>query len=126
MELNVLTIIEKGGFLAVSAFLLYLVKKQSDRIDKSEKEQKEEQKEISAKVDGIFKDYVPKEDHKALQEKVYSIETEYVPKADFYRDVSGWRGDIQRILEKVDTLTKELAYFRGACGGCNHKERLDG
>ena len=126
MELTLLTILEKGGFLAVSGFLLYLIKKTNDRIDRREKERKEEHKELSAKVEGISKDYVPKEDHKILAAKVDAFECEYVPKAEFFQDVSGWRGDVQRLFERVDWISKDLAYFKGRYDGVNDKGHKDG
>ncbi len=118
--LYILKFLEQGGFLAVSAFLLYLIKKQSDRIEKFEKERKEENAEhkkdhekLSAKIEDICKDYAPKEDHKLLAAKVESLECEYVPKGEFFQDVSGWRGDVQRLFERVEAIAKGLAYMEG-------------
>lgn len=133
MELTLLTILEKGGFLAVSGFLLYLIKKTNDRIDRREKERKEEKEKhekehekLTVKVEGISKDYVPKEDHKILAAKVDAFECEYVPKGEFFQDVSGWRGDVQRLFERVDGISRDLAYFKGRYDGVNDKGQKDG
>lgn len=93
MEFTVLSFIREGSFIAVAAFLLYIIKKQSDRIDKMEEENRSFYKELSNKIE--------------------MMESELVSKVDFYRDISAWREDIKKLTEKVDILTKEFAYFKG-------------
>ncbi len=86
IELRLLPYLYSGGLLAAVAFAIYL-------IIKIEKVVKELQEQIE-----IFRD---------------EMHNEYVKKVDFYSDISGWRGDLKMLMEKLDRLKEEFYYLKG-------------
>ncbi len=47
------------------------------------------------------------------REKISFVEQAYVKREDFYRDISGWRGDVKILSEKIDKLREEFFYLKG-------------
>ncbi len=45
---------------------------------------------------------------KNADKRIGYIEREYVQRNDYYKDISGWREDINRIGERIDRLTMEI------------------
>lgn len=86
MELTIIKYIEQGGLIAIAAFLVFLFVRLERSINK-------------------------------VQEKIESLENElnekYVKKCDVYSDISGWRGDLRTLAEKIDELRKEFFYLKG-------------
>ena len=73
-------ILGNGGWMAIGIVLGYLIKKLEKHVEKLEKK--------IEKIEGLQKDFITKEEH--------------------YRDVSGWRGEIRRIEDKIDRLFEGL------------------
>jgi archaellum component FlaC len=43
-----------------------------------------------------------------LEEKIEAISTDFITKEQHYRDVSGWRGEIQRLEDRVERNMERL------------------
>lgn len=86
MEPWIIKYIEQGGIIAFLGFLLFLFIRLERAMNK-------------------------------IQAKIESLETElnekYVKKCDIYSDISGWRGDLRIINEKIDKLREEFFYLKG-------------
>lgn len=39
-----------------------------------------------------------------LEEKINEFQSHYITKDTYYRDVSGWRGEIHRLEDKIDKM----------------------
>ena len=79
--IQVLTqVLGNGGWMAIGIVLGYLIKKLSEHVEKLEKR--------IEKLEGMQRDFITKEEH--------------------YRDVSGWRGEIRRVEDKIDKLSETL------------------
>lgn len=93
MEVSLLAFFEKGGFLAISVFITYLIIRLEKRVS-------ELFQLINARIEKI-------------ESKIESFEEEYVKKTDLFADISGWRGDLRILSEKIEQLRNEFYYFKG-------------
>ena len=64
-------------------------------------------KEIGRRIEGLENTF------KELKNKTDFIEQSYVRKEDLYRDISGWRGDVKTLSQKIDDLREEFFYLKG-------------
>ena len=50
---------------------------------------------------------------KNMNERINFIEQTYVKRDELYRDISGWKGDLRMLANKLDTIKDELFYLKG-------------
>lgn len=107
---------QSWGPSAISSVLvivvLYLIKK-VDEIGKSNADRTEElQKDFDNRIDGVREQFsVRFQEHKMDMERVYSehsrrlsyIEQEYTKNDMFLRELSGWKGEINRLSDQIST-----------------------
>jgi len=43
-----------------------------------------------------------------LEEKIDAMHDEFITKEDHYRDISGWRGEIHRLEDKIDRFSERV------------------
>ena len=43
-----------------------------------------------------------------LEKRIESMSSEFITKEDHYRDVSGWRGEIQRLEDRIERLIEKV------------------
>ncbi|HIC97030.1 MAG TPA: hypothetical protein EYP11_01350 [Aquificaceae bacterium] len=43
-----------------------------------------------------------------LEEKIDAMHEEFISKEDYYRDISGWRGEIHKLDTKIDRLVEKI------------------
>jgi len=105
MEVALFSWIEKGGWLAGIAFLLYLLIKFERRLESLSNEMRR------------------------LEEKLEGYHKEMVSKEEYYRDVSGWRNELNRLILKLEELQKhgvtKEEYYRDVSGWRAEIRRLD-
>lgn len=94
MEPGIIKYIEQGGMFALIGFLFFLFIRLERAMNK-----------IQTKIDSLEAE---------LNEK-------YAKKCDIYSDVSGWRGDLRVITEKIDNLREEFFYLKGRCDELKEK-----
>ncbi|MEM1672513.1 MAG: hypothetical protein QXX12_00495 [Nanopusillaceae archaeon] len=93
MEISLISFLEKGGLLAISVFITYLIIRLEKRVS-------ELFQLINTRIEKI-------------ENKIENIEKEYVRKTDLFADISGWRGDLRVLSEKIEKLRNEFYYFKG-------------
>jgi len=86
VEWAVFKYIEQGGIIALIAFLIYLIVRMEKTINK-----------IISKIENVE----------------CELSTKYAKKEEIFSDISGWRGDLRAIAEKIDELRKEFFYLKG-------------
>lgn len=86
MEFSIFSFLQQGGYIAISAFLVYLIVRFERVLQRIEK-----------KVEALETE----------------LRTEYVKKSEVYSDISGWRGDLRALAEKIDSLREEFFYLKG-------------
>ena len=105
MEISLISFLEKGGFLAISVFITYLIIRLEKRIS-------ELFQFINARIEKI-------------ENKIENFEEEYVRKTDLFADISGWRGDLKSLSEKIEKLRNEFYYLKGKFEiECKRKEEI--
>jgi len=105
MEISLISFLEKGGFLAISVFITYLIIRLEKRIS-------ELFQFINARIEKI-------------ENKIENFEEEYVRKTDLFADISGWRGDLKSLSEKIEKLRNEFYYLKGKFETeCKRKEEI--
>lgn len=60
---------------------------------------------------GVFLGYFLKRLEKRvekLEEKIDAVQDEFISKEDHYRDISGWRGEIHRLEDKVERILEKI------------------
>lgn len=75
--------------------IVFLIRRQEEKIDNLFEIQKERETKIDSKIAEIenqMKDYITKEEH--------------------YRDVSGWRGELQKLEAKLDRFIEKFIEVR--------------
>jgi uncharacterized coiled-coil protein SlyX len=76
--------------------LVFLLRRQEDKIDSLSEMLKERETKIDnkiAEIENQMKDFITKEEH--------------------YRDVSGWRGELQKLESKLDRFIERFLDTRG-------------
>jgi uncharacterized coiled-coil protein SlyX len=71
--------------------IVFLIRKQEEKIDNLSKILKEKELKVEVKIEEIqnqMKDFITKEEH--------------------YRDVSGWRGELQKLESKLDRFIERF------------------
>jgi uncharacterized protein (UPF0335 family) len=86
VEFALLQVLEKGGTFALIAFCIYLIVRIEKIINR-----------LAERIDKL-------EDE---------LQTKYVTKEEVFADISGWRGDLRAIAEKIDEMRKEFFYLKG-------------
>jgi hypothetical protein len=89
MEFNFLSLVANGGWMAVASVLAYAM----IRLDKSLRSIDREQT--------------------AMRDRIASVEKEYVCRSEYYRDISGWRGDIRGLEQSIADVRNDFAYYKG-------------
>lgn len=97
MEGRVIELINGGGYVAIGAFLFYMVL----RVEKA-------LLRIHERMDKIADKFVTKEECARCGRRIDAIESEYQSKTDFYRDMEGWREEINRLNDKLDRVMDKV------------------
>jgi predicted nuclease with TOPRIM domain len=84
--IGILKLIEQGGAIALIAFLAFLF----FRLEKA-------MTRLHERMDSIQSELVEK----------------YAQKGELYSDISGWRGDLRILTDKVDKLREDFFYLKG-------------
>jgi len=85
-------------------FVIHLSKK----LDKNSEEDKKQAESLRSYLENKLKE-LREDTAKALEEhgrRLSYMELEYVRRETFYRELGGWRDDINRILDQVSELRK--------------------
>ncbi|MEM5854359.1 MAG: hypothetical protein QW228_08395 [Candidatus Aenigmatarchaeota archaeon] len=91
--------------MAISVFITYLIIRLEKRIS-------ELFQFINARIEKI-------------ENKIENFEEEYVRKTDLFADISGWRGDLKSLSEKIEKLRNEFYYLKGKFETeCKRKEEI--
>ncbi|MFZ8784966.1 hypothetical protein [Thermocrinis sp.] len=105
MEVGIFSLVLKGGWAASLAFLLYLLLKFEKRMES-----------LSS-------------DMKKLEEKLEDYHKKMVSKEEYYRDVSGWRNELNRLILKLEELQKhgvtKEEYYRDVSGWRAEIQKLE-
>jgi len=105
MEIGIISFLFQGGWVAGIAFLLYLLLRLEKRF-------------------GSFEDKMKK-----LEEKLEAFQKEMVSKEEYYRDVSGWRCELNRLISKLEELQKygvtKEEYYQDISGWRGEIQRLE-
>ncbi len=105
MEVGIFSLITKGGWIAGAAFLVYLLLRFEKRLES-----------FSNEVKG-------------LEEKLEDYYKEMVSKEEYYRDVSGWRHELDRLISKIEELQKygvsKEEYYKDVSGWRAEIQKLE-
>ncbi len=101
---------QSWGPTAISSALvivvIYLIKKIDKNGEDDKKRAKDFQDSFESKIQELHDDvYKVLDDH--YRELAY-IKTEYLKRKDFYRDLGGWRDDINRLSNQISTQFMEF------------------
>jgi len=112
MELEALfKIVQSWGPSAVTSLLVFFVIHLSKKLDKNSEEDKKRAAGIhdylEVKVKELREDVTKVMDEHGR--RLSCIELEYVRRIDFYKDLGGWRDDINRVYDKISSLSAELS-----------------
>lgn len=47
-----------------------------------------------------------------LEEKIDAMHDEFITKEDYYRDISGWRGEIYRLEDRIERFFEKIMEAR--------------
>ena len=104
-------IVKSWGPSAVSSLLVFFVIHLSKKLDKNSEDDKKRaynlQIYLEDKLKGLREDAT-----KVLGEhgrRISCIELEYVRRMDFYKDLGGWRDDINRLYDKISSVSADLS-----------------
>ena len=84
--MGILRLIEQGGIIVFVAFLAFLFFRLERTMTK-----------LHERMDAIQNEITDK----------------YAQKGELYSDISGWRGDLRILTDKVDKLREEFFYLKG-------------
>jgi len=104
-------IVRSWGPSAVTSLLVFFVIHLSKKLDKNGEEDKLRGDNLRGYLDGKLKE-LREDTMKALDEhgrRISCIELEYVRRMDFYKDLGGWRDDINRLSDKISSQSAELS-----------------
>jgi len=112
MELEALfKIVQSWGPSAVTSLLVFFVIHLSKKLDKNGEEDKKRAEGLQGCFESKLKE-LREDTTKVLDEhrqKLSCIEMEYVRRADFYKDLGGWRDDINRLYDKISSVSGEFS-----------------
>jgi len=112
MELEALfKIFQSWGPSAVTSLLVFFVIHLSKQLTKNGEEDKQRAESLKECLDGKLKE-LREDTTKVMDEhgrRLSCIELEYVRRVDFYKDLGGWRDDINRVYDKISSLSSELS-----------------
>jgi len=111
MELEGLfKIVQSWGPSAVTSLLVFFVIHLSRKLDKNGEEDRKRAERLQACLEGKLKE-LRDDTTKVLDEhgrRLSCIELEYVKRLDFYKDLGGWRDDINRVYDKISEVDKSI------------------
>jgi uncharacterized protein YlxW (UPF0749 family) len=90
------------SLLVILMIIVFLVRRQEEKIDGLIRRQEE-------KIDSLSD--VIKEREERLENKIKDIENQikdFITKEEHYRDVSGWRGELQKLENKLDRFIEKF------------------
>jgi hypothetical protein len=88
-------------------FVIHLSKKLEKNDEDDKKRTENFQGYLEDKLKGLREDTT-----KVLDEhgrRISCIELEYVRRMDFYKDLGGWRDDINRLYDKISSVSTDLS-----------------
>ncbi len=115
MEVGFFSLILKGGWAGVAAFLVYLLLRFEKRLEGFSNEVKK----LEEKLEDYYKEMVSKEEYyrdvsgwrqelNRLIEKIEELQKYGVSKEEYYKDISGWRTEIQKLEDKLSKVFDKL------------------
>jgi len=111
MELEALfKIVQSWGPSAVTSLLVFFVIHLSKKLDKNGEADKQRAENLQGCLESKIKE-LRDETTKVMDEhgrRLSCIELEYVRRVDFYKDLGGWRDDINRVYDKISSLSADL------------------
>ena len=81
MELSLIELVREGGWIALFAFLFFILLRLEKRIE-------------------------------SFEQKLEEIQKENIRREEYYRDISGWRGEIQRLDDKLTRIFDKFMEVR--------------
>ena len=112
----VLALLQYGttpALIVLSAAVGFLAKSLKENQVKDEERHKaltdmlsKELEKINARIDAVTAEIAG--DLQAIRLQIAQIERDYLPREEHYRDFSGWRAEIHRIMERLDRLMMEM------------------
>jgi len=104
-------IVKSWGPSAVTSLLVFFVIHLSKKLDKNGEEDRKRGDSLQGSLEGKLKE-LRVDTMKVLDEhgrRISCIELEYVRRMDFYKDLGGWRDDINRLSDKISSQSAELS-----------------
>jgi len=98
--------------LAVVCLLLWVVKKLDENGKKDEERAEKLKAAMAAQMDAMEKRFeerfsISDKRLDELSTRVSCVEREYLPRDEHYKDLSGWRAEINRVSDLIVSLFKE-------------------
>jgi hypothetical protein len=105
------SIVKSWGPSAVTSLLVFFVIHLSKKLDKNGEEDKLRADNLKIYLEDKLKG-LREDTTKVLDEhgrRISCIELEYVRRMDFYKDLGGWRDDINRLYDKISSVSTDLS-----------------
>jgi len=103
-------IVQSWGPSAVTSLLVFFVVHLSKKLDKNGEEDRKRAEGLRGYLEDKLRE-LRENTAKALEEhgrRLSCIELEYVRRETFYRELGGWRDDINRVLDQISEFRKNV------------------
>ena len=111
MDLEALfKIVHSWGPSAVTSLLVFFVIHLSKKLDKNNEDDKQRAENLQGYLDGKLKE-LRESTAKTLDEhgrRLSYIEMEYIKRETFYRELGGWKDDINRLSGQISEVGKNI------------------